>query len=173
MSERTVQRQVRNLEDAGLLSLLRPPGRKLIWILFPQETDPRTADGGSPVEISTPPPSELRGRGVTAAGDPRRADTPVPPLESRERRERKAVGDDDLRKKAAGQEEDADLLAGLVRQFGDGYATLLGKAPDHPEVLALEELALAATDVDGWRAVNSLLAFAIANLADNRKEADA
>lgn len=179
LGERTVQRKIQELEDAGLLRVGRRVGRKPIWLLssnnLNEAPDPRSSDGGQPVENSQGPPSQLRGTPVTDAGDPRSSDTPAPPLEKREKRERKAVGDDELRKTKTtklDEQGSAAELEQLVHRFSGLMVRLLAEAPDSPDHLALEELVLDARDVTAWRALVETAETAV-RLSPHLQRADA
>jgi len=182
MSRRSVQAQLRALESAGLLRVDRPTGRKPVFVLLLGETDPgTTCQGvgfhlgttcqGQPVEISGGPWHQVPGTLAPRAEDPGTTCTPVPPQESRERRERKAVGDDELRKKRFEQGTASEIEA-LVHRFADAMSRLLDEQPGSPTHEALEELVEEARDVSAWRLLVEQAESALA-LSPHLAEADA
>jgi len=78
-SPRTVERHLAKLEAAGLLRVVRPPGRKPTWILGEQGFDPRQTDGGGPSEWEATP-DEMAGVG-------RQDDAPAPPQRGKRKRD--------------------------------------------------------------------------------------
>jgi hypothetical protein len=175
MSDRSVQRCVSDLEAAGMVTVERRPGQKPVWILMAAGVlDPRKSDGGSPAEISEAPPTNLRGTPANLTGDPRKSVTPVPPQESRERRESRNIGDEELRKTERLEEgsQDSNELSDLVREFSGMMFELLAIEPSSQDVAALELLVEDARDVEAWRGLVDQ-ARSVRRLSPHLQEADA
>ena len=164
MSLRSVQHQVAALEAAGMLAVDRPAGRKAVWILLPIDADPRTSCGGSPVENSDRPLHLVQGTPAPPAGDPRTTCTPVPPQESKERRESRSIGDDDFRKSELDDlDDDSESYRPLVREFAEKLERLVARSPASPDIAELENLVLDATDPGAWRALIDQVDWALAH----------
>ncbi len=172
MSERTIHRCVADLVSGGLLAVDRIPGRKPIWIFSSDVVETPQIDVVSPVEnwpdsaeksadFAGAPPQQLHPTPAAPAPHPRSSCTPVPPQESRERRENRSIGDDD-----------GDGFRPLVHRFGELLEQLIAKEPGSPTVDLLEELVLDATDLDAWRNLIELTESAIA-LSPHLQAADA